>query len=120
MFWIGLQGAAQRIRGLVDDGSCAATLVAVRRLNDPEGEQERSDKIVIESMVLEELSGQHQLLGWHLGPEIFSSVAETRAELDVDEYGWPSHSDRQICTITIIPSSPRYRHGCVQGVEHSP
>src|SRR5262245_15515111 len=36
---------------------------------------------------LENLSGQHELLGWHLGSEVLDFLRRVRAELDVDEYG---------------------------------
>jgi hypothetical protein len=35
----------------------------------------------------ERLSGQHQLLGWHLGRNILDFLRDVDAEMDFDEYG---------------------------------
>jgi len=78
---------AERIRSLVDDGTCTATLQVVRRFNDPEGEEERLDTVSAELGKLEKLPGQHQLLGWHIGQEVIDFVSATGAEIDLDEYG---------------------------------
>ena len=40
-----------------------------------------------QGQLMEKLPRQHQLLGWHLGPEVLDFLAATGAELDVDEYG---------------------------------
>jgi hypothetical protein len=36
---------------------------------------------------LEKLSGQHQLLGWHLDRHVLNFLSEVGAEFDADEYG---------------------------------
>jgi sirohydrochlorin ferrochelatase len=36
---------------------------------------------------LVKLSGQHQLLGWHVSGDVLDFVREVHAEIDVDEYG---------------------------------
>ena len=75
------------IRECVDAG-CSATMQVVRYLgawlDDDEGEEEER---TITPEGLEKLPGQHQLLGWHLGPEILAFLTRVGAELDLDEYG---------------------------------
>lgn len=82
-----LRPVTVRIRGLVEDGSCSATLQVVRRFNDPEGEEENLEPLDTEIGVLEHIPGQHQLLGWHIDPEIVDFLIATGAEIDIDEYG---------------------------------
>jgi hypothetical protein len=57
----------------------------VRVFEHPDGEAEDFGSPV-EGMV--KLSGQHQLLGWHLVTRTLEFLQLTRAELDVDEYGY--------------------------------
>lgn len=61
-----------------------ATLQIVRYFEDEDGEDEDLRETV---PGLERLSGQHQLLGWHMEPKIIAFLADVGAEIDVDEYG---------------------------------
>jgi hypothetical protein len=60
-----------------------AVLQIVRYLDDDNGDEEQLTGVGD----LEKLSGQHQLLGWHLGRRVVQFLDEVDAELDVDEYG---------------------------------
>jgi hypothetical protein len=59
-------------------------LQIVRSFNTDDGEDETID---VTPDGLEKLSGQHQLLGWHLNGEVLDFLSEVGAELDADEYG---------------------------------
>jgi hypothetical protein len=50
---------------------------AIRVLRDPQVTADGPEK----------LSGQHQLLGWHLPGDVMRFLVDVGAELDVDEYG---------------------------------
>ena len=52
-----------------------------------EGESERQIQMP-DGSILERMSGQHQLPGWHLDSATMTFLPEVGAELDVDEYGW--------------------------------
>lgn len=83
-----LAPAVTRISRLVGEEECTATLQIVRQYGDQDGEDEGWDPVVTEQgQLMEKLPRQHQLLGWHLGPEVLDFLAATGAELDVDEYG---------------------------------
>lgn len=71
------------VRQLVDDSDAAVTLSVVRYFDDPDGEEERIEQVGD----LIKLSGQHQLLGWRLSADLLQLLVDTRAILDVDEYG---------------------------------
>jgi hypothetical protein len=83
-----LEGLADKIADVVKlvqaegDGS-GPVLRIVRYFDDPEGEEE----IVRRMGDLESLSGQHQLLGWHIDQRVIDFLARTGAYLDADEYG---------------------------------
>lgn len=63
-------------------------LVVVRHFDDVAGEEEeRSLTEMPDGGLLEELPGQHQLLGWHLSPRVIDFLWMTHASLDFDEYG---------------------------------
>jgi hypothetical protein len=57
----------------------------VREFQGPDGAAEEL-ATAVEGMV--KLSGQHQLLGWHLNTRILDFLRMTLAELSVDEYGY--------------------------------
>ena len=62
-------------------------LGVVRHFDDDEGEDE--DLSVAGQPGgprLEKLPGQHQLLGWRLGPSVIGFLMATRSALDIDEY----------------------------------
>jgi hypothetical protein len=66
------------IRALVDDldthegNAAGARLQIVRYLDDEDGEPD---------------GWQHRLLGWHLTGDMLRFALDTRAEIDIDEYG---------------------------------
>jgi Domain of unknown function (DUF4279) len=62
------------------------TLQVVRHLDDDEGEEEELTEQVVGERTYVKLSGQHQLLGWHLDRRCLDFLERTGAELDVDEY----------------------------------
>jgi hypothetical protein len=68
-----------------DAGS--ASLVVVRYLGTPDGEEEDNGISYVAARRLERLPGQHQLLGWVLDLDVINLLHRTCAALDVDEYG---------------------------------
>lgn len=72
------------IRVLVESAHDITTcLQVVREFDGDDGEEE-----VLPSIGdLQKLSGQHQLLGWHLSVEVLDFLRGVQAEIDVDEYG---------------------------------
>ena len=72
------------IRELVEGGEVKAWLQIVRYFGDEEGKEEEIDATP-EGLV--KLTGQHQLLGWHLDRQALAFLTEVDAELDADEYG---------------------------------
>lgn len=66
-----------------EGGSCAV-LQVVRYLDTDDGDDEQASS---PDPAFEKLSGQHQLLGWHLDRRVLDFLISTHAELDVDEYG---------------------------------
>jgi hypothetical protein len=72
------------IREVTTEESAGAVLQVVRYFDDPDGEEEELSPPDAE---LQKLSGQHQLLGWHLDREVLDFLMATGASLDVDEYG---------------------------------
>jgi hypothetical protein len=72
-----------------EDPSGGAVLRVVRFFNDDEGEEEEVPETILldDGRELEKLSGQHQLLGWHLDKEVMTFLRAVGADLDVDEYG---------------------------------
>ncbi|MBQ0892801.1 DUF4279 domain-containing protein [Micromonospora sp. U56] len=86
-----LFGHAERIGELavelddIDGAPGASMLQAVRVFEHPDGEDEDLTSPV-EGM--QKLPGQHQLLGWHIDARVLEFLRQTRAELDVDEYGY--------------------------------
>jgi hypothetical protein len=80
-----LAPARDAIRDLVaSSDDIAAWLQIVRYFNAEAGEEE---EITVTEDGLEKLSGQHQLLGWHLDREVIAFLADVGAEFDADEYG---------------------------------
>jgi hypothetical protein len=71
------------VRKLVEEHEVHAFLSVVRYFNDPDGDEERIDHVGD----LVKLTGRHQLLGWHLSDDVLELLRDTRAVLDVDEYG---------------------------------
>jgi hypothetical protein len=63
---------------------CVPTLQVVRYFGFDDGEKEG---LTVTADGLEKLSGQHQLLGWHLSAEVMSFLVNLGAEIDADEYG---------------------------------
>jgi Domain of unknown function (DUF4279) len=60
----------------------------VRHFENVAGEDEEMSLTEIPHHgLLEELPGQHQLLGWHLSPRAIDFLWMTHASLDFDEYG---------------------------------
>jgi hypothetical protein len=62
-----------------------ASLQVVRYFNDEEGEEENT---YAPRADWERLPGQHQLLGWGLDSRILQFLISTRAELEMDAYGY--------------------------------
>jgi hypothetical protein len=66
----------------------SAVLQVVRYFNDKNGEEENGDSVTMpDGTTFEKLSGQHQLLGWHLGRRTLDFLDHVGAVIDVDEYG---------------------------------
>jgi hypothetical protein len=63
-------------------GGCYLQLV--RFFDDEDGEEE---ELSPPDAPLQKLSGQHQLLGWHLDRDSLGFLAHVGAEIDADEYG---------------------------------
>lgn len=59
-------------------------LRVVRYFNSPDGVEETG---AIGPGGLAKMSGQHQLLGWHLNTEVIDFMTAVGVELNVDEYG---------------------------------
>lgn len=83
----------QRIAELVskireEDPPGGACLQVVRYFNDEDGEDETSRETVglNDGNELEKLTGQHQLLGWHLSQDVLAFLRVAGADVDVDEY----------------------------------
>jgi hypothetical protein len=79
-----LEPARAAIRDLTAGDGVAAVLQVVRYFNDESGEEE---DLAPSAKGMERVSGQHQLLGWHLDPDTLAFLADIRADFDVDEYG---------------------------------
>jgi hypothetical protein len=74
----------EAIRELIESSDeTAAWLQVVRHFEADDGDAEG----VPVAGDVEERSGQHQLLGWHLSAEALDFVREVHAEIDIDEYG---------------------------------
>ena len=71
-----------RVELLGEGGGCVLQLV--RDFDDEEGEEE---ELSPPDAPLQKLSGQHQLLGWHLDAELLSLLVRVGAHIDADEYG---------------------------------
>ncbi len=79
-----LAPARDEIRALVREGNVQAWLQLVRNFDAADGDEE----IVEETPDgLVKLSGQHQLLGWHLHRDTLAFLYDVGAEVDADEYG---------------------------------
>ncbi len=76
--------ARDAIRALVGEGEVQAWLQFVRNFGTDDGEEEIIDETP-EGLV--KLSGQHQLLGWHLHRDVLAFLHDVGAEIDADEYG---------------------------------
>ena len=73
------------IRDLVaEPGDVRAWLQMVRYFHAEDGDEEVIDETP-EGLV--KLSGQHQLLGWHVDRRVLSFLSDIGADLDADEYG---------------------------------
>jgi hypothetical protein len=79
-----LEPARDEIRALVREGDVQAWLQLVRYFGAADGEEEIIDETP-EGLV--KLSGQHQLLGWHLHRDVLAFLHDVGAEIDADEYG---------------------------------
>jgi Domain of unknown function (DUF4279) len=79
-----VEPARDAIRALVDEGEVQAWLQLVRTFGADDGEEEIIDETP-EGLV--KLSGQHQLLGWHLHRNVLAFLDHVGAEIDADEYG---------------------------------
>jgi len=79
-----VEPARHAIRALVDEGDVQAWLQFVRMFGADDGEEEIIEETP-EGLV--KLSGQHQLLGWHLHRNVLAFLHDARAEIDADEYG---------------------------------
>jgi hypothetical protein len=65
-----------------------SVLQVVRFFDDEDGEEEELSVVELpDGDQLTKLSGQHQLLGWRLAPNVIDFLSTTHAILDVDEYG---------------------------------
>jgi hypothetical protein len=68
------------IKQMIAEGHrCGLQVVRELGEGEPESHPATGDLVVI--------SGQHQLLGWHLDRDLIAFLAETGMELDIDEYG---------------------------------
>jgi hypothetical protein len=76
--------ARDEIRALVREGDVRAWLQLVRYFGADDGDEEIIDETP-EGLV--KLSGQHQLLGWHLSHDTLAFLNDVGAEIDADEYG---------------------------------
>jgi hypothetical protein len=65
-------------------GEVQAWLQLVRYFGSEDGEEETIDETP-EGLV--KLSGQHQLLEWHLHRDTLAFLHDVGAEIDADEYG---------------------------------
>ncbi len=74
--------ATLQIQDLVSTSVVEVNLQIVRHFNDANGAKE----IVEEDGDMVKLTGQHQLLGWHLDAETLAFLTSIKAEIDVDEY----------------------------------
>jgi hypothetical protein len=72
---------------LLAESNTYGVLQVVRYFDDPEGEPEHHPGAPDGIDGLEVVSGQHQMLGWHLDRSTIEFLVETGVELDVDEYG---------------------------------
>jgi Domain of unknown function (DUF4279) len=79
-----LAPASDKIRALALDRDVQTWLQLVRYLDAADGEEEIIDETP-DGLV--KLSGQHQLLGWHLDRDTLEFLHDVGAELDADEYG---------------------------------
>ena len=79
-----LEPARTEIRELVHEDGVQAWLQIVRYFGAEDGEEEVIDETP-EGLV--KLSGQHQLLGWHLHRDTLEFLNDVGAEIDADEYG---------------------------------
>ncbi len=77
-----LMPSSPSLQRLAATEAVTATLQVVRYLDDEDGESE----IISRHGNLVKLSGQHQLLGWHINAETLAFLASIKAEVDVDEY----------------------------------
>lgn len=88
-----LEPAAGKIAELVaelagDDPPGFAVLQVVRYFDDDGDEKDSDHEIrLFDGTVLQSLSGQHHLLGWHLDSRTIAFLQAVGAELDVDESG---------------------------------
>jgi Domain of unknown function (DUF4279) len=78
-----LEPARDEIRALVREGEVQAWLQLVRNFSAADGEEVIDE--TPEGLV--KLSGQHQLLGWHLHRDTLAFLHDVGAEIDADEYG---------------------------------
>lgn len=79
-----LEPVRVEIRTLVGEGDVQAWLQLVRYFDAEDGEEEMIDETP-EGYV--KLTGQHQLLGWHLHRDVLAFLCDVGAEIDADEYG---------------------------------
>jgi hypothetical protein len=77
-----VRAAVRDLVATVDDA--AAWLQVVRYFDVEDGEEE---KITVTPEGLVKLSGQHQLLGWHLDHDVLAFLVDVGAEFSADEYG---------------------------------
>lgn len=84
------------ILGLVLDGSVFTKLAIVRYLDDPDGEADPNWY-------------QHRMLGWHIPVEMIQFLADTRAFLDVDEYGAGNAWERAVDSVRAFLYRTRSR-----------
>ncbi len=79
-----LRPISSKIRAFLDADSTASPVMEVVRYFDYEEGVEEDDVTIGR---FQKLSGQHQLLGWHLSRDVLDFLAEVGAALDADEYG---------------------------------
>ena len=78
-----LDAHAAAIGQLVASGAAHATIAVVRYLDAADGATEAHD----DAGGLVTLTGQHQLLGFHLGYRVLDFARRAGADFDFDEYG---------------------------------
>jgi len=72
----------------LEGDACGAFMSVVRDFAEEDGEEESETVVELDNgMKLEKLSGQHQLLSWHMTHDTMRFLLSVGSKFDVDEYG---------------------------------